>query len=208
MKALCEHIMRIFSIIPNLIFCLSNIKRNVKIGKNVKLDPRHLLSNVNIGDFTYIAPNSSIRNTSIGKYCSIGENFISGAAIHPTNCLSSSPLFYSTRNQCGKVIVKENTIEEYKPVKVGNDVFIGANVTILSGVTIGDGAILAAGAVVVKDVDPYSIVGGVPAKHIKFRFDSHIVNRLLEIKWWNWPEDKQSIIVDHFFNIEEFIKKY
>lgn len=208
MKLICEFLLRIYSILPNLIFCLSNIKKDVKLGKNVKIAPRYLLSNVIIGDFTYISSNSSIRNTLIGKYCSIGENFISGAAIHPTKCVSTSPLFYSTRKQCGKVIVDKNTIEEYKPVKIGNDVFIGANVTILSGVTIGDGAILAAGAVVVKNVDPYSIVGGVPAKHIKYRFDTYIINRLLEIKWWNWTEEKQSIIVDYFKNIEDFIKKY
>lgn len=208
MNKISEHLKRIFSIIPNNFLCVSNIERNVRLGNNVRVAPRHLLSNVCIKDYSYISSNSSIRNTEIGKYCSIGENFISGAAIHPTDCISTSPLFYSTRNQCGRVLLRENTIEEYKPVHIGNDVFIGANVTILSGIDIGDGAIIAAGAVVTKDVMPYSIVGGIPAKVIKYRFNKETIARLCEIKWWEWPDNRMSEIVRYFNNVEEFVNKY
>ena len=74
-------------------------------------------------------------------------------------------------------------------VVIGNDVWICANAIILSGVTIGDGAVIANGAIVTRDVEPYSVVAGNPAKHIKYRFNPDIIAELLQIKWWNWPEN-------------------
>jgi acetyltransferase-like isoleucine patch superfamily enzyme len=92
------------------------------------------------------------------------------------------------------------------PVRIGNDVWVGANATILSGVTIGDGAVVAAGAVVVDDVPPYAIVGGVPAKFIKFRFSPDVVAHLLAIRWWDWPEVEVRARLDLFYaDVEMFI---
>ena len=104
--------------------------------------------------------------------------------------VSTSPCFYSTKKQCGYTFAKTNKIQEHKNVYIGHDVFIGANVLIMGGIKIGSGAIVAAGAVVTKDVPPYAIVGGVPAKIIKYRFDNDIVDKLLKVKWWELKEEK------------------
>lgn len=95
-----------------------------------------------------------------------------------------------------------------RPPIIGNDVWIGINSTILNNVVIGDGAVIGAGAVVTKDVSPYSVVGGVPARLIKFRFSEEQIDRLLRIKWWDWPLELISQRIDDFNNVELFISKY
>ncbi len=82
------------------------------------------------------------------------------------------------------------------------------NVTILDGVNIADGAIIAAGSVVVKNVEPYQIVGGVPAKHIRYRFNSEQISKLLEIKWWDWKQEDLKKVEQNFFNIEKFLEEF
>ena len=101
-----------------------------------------------------------------------------------------------------------SNIRNNKAVNIGNDVWIGANVIILPGVTISDGAIIAAGAVVNKDVKPFEIVGGVPAKTIKYRFDEDIINKLLKIKWWNWSLKEIEDNIEFFYDIDGFIRKF
>ena len=93
-------------------------------------------------------------------------------------------------------------------VKIGNDVWIGANVCILPGVNIGDGAVLAAGAIVTKDVLPYVVVGGVPAKIIKYKFSEYIITKLLEIKWWDWDEKSFKENVDYFYDPIKFVERF
>ena len=111
---------------------------NTKIEKPIKLYSPYKIKESEIGAYTYIAFNSQIRNVKIGKFCSIGPNFFAGWGIHPTNGLSTSPCFYSTKKQCGYSFSKTDKIEERKSISIGNDVFIGANVIVLDGVTIGD----------------------------------------------------------------------
>lgn len=177
-------------------------------GKDYKLYPPYRIIDCSIGKGTYISENAKISMTNIGKFCSIGPNFLCGWGIHPTKYITTSPAFYSTNKQNGITYSKENKITERKKITIGNDVFIGMNVTILDGVVVGDGAIIGAGAVVVKDVEPYSIVGGVPAKHIKYRFDEEIRNKLLKIKWWNFDEEKLQDVEKMFFDVESFVDKY
>ena len=98
--------------------------------------------------------------------------------------------------------------EKKHSVVIGNDVWIGSNVKILAGVTVGDGAVIAAGAVVVKDVPPYHVAGGVPAKLIKSRFDDETIASLLKIQWWNWAPNVIRERADSFENIESFIEKW
>ncbi|MDR2409539.1 MAG: CatB-related O-acetyltransferase [Bacteroidales bacterium] len=185
--------------------CYCYPANNVVTEENAKLYKPYRMNEVRIGRGTYIAANSNISKTDIGRFCSIGPNFMCGCGIHPINGISTSPAFYSILKQNGMSFSKSNKIEERKPIKIGNDVFIGMNVTILDGVTIGDGAVIAAGAVVVKNIQPYSLVGGVPAKHIKYRFNKVNVQKLLNIKWWDWDDKKLQLIEKYFFDVNKFI---
>jgi len=198
-------IKRLFLFVRNITY-YSNIKENVKLGRFVKLYSIYKLYNVQIGDYTYIAPNAHIYDTAIGKFCSIGPNVYCGLGIHPTNGISTAPMFYSNHKQNGISLSKTNKITEMLEVKIGNDVFIGANVTILGGITIGDGAIIGAGAVVSKDIPPYAIALGTPIKVVKYRFDEKEIEKLLAIKWWDWSDDKLPLIEKHFFQLDDLAK--
>ena len=150
---------------------------------------RSVLINSSLGRFSY-ATDARIINCKIGRFTSIGiETMAGGLGRHPTDFPSTSPVFYSTLGQAGATFVDRNYYNELPPVTIGNDVWIGARAIILDGVTIGDGAIVAAGAVVTRDVEPYTIVGGIPAKVIRRRFDDNLCDDLLRIQWWNWPID-------------------
>jgi acetyltransferase-like isoleucine patch superfamily enzyme len=167
------------------------------------------LRNSELGDFSYVARNCQIYNTRIGRFTCIGPNVITGMGAHPSSgFVSSHPLFYSTLGQAsGLVIVKENLFDEFPFTTIGNDVWIGNNAIIKYGIKIGDGAIIGSGAVVTKDVEPYSIVGGVPARIIKYRFTKEQIDFLLDFKWWNkdleWLKNNKELFQD----IDAFIKK-
>ncbi|WP_313070490.1 CatB-related O-acetyltransferase [Lacrimispora sp.] len=161
-------------------------------------------------------------SSSIGRYCSINVT----ARIwnnHPVDYVTTHPIldvpaFHPGKerggylNKYGKYFdnfpFENSSIRNNKAVVIGNDVWIGANVIILPGVSIGDGAILAAGAVVTKDVEPYSIVGGVPAVIIKYRFPEKMVNIFLKIKWWEWSNEQIENNIELFYEPEEFIKRF
>ncbi len=160
-------------------------KNNVKMGRQVCVYTPFFMKDIEIGDYGYIATNCRISNMQIGKFCSIGPNFCCGLGIHPVDGISTHPMFYSIAKQNGTSLCQENKIEESKTTYIGHDVFIGANVTVLDGVKIGDGAVVGAGAVVSKDIPPYAIAVGVPAKVVKYRFSEEQIARLLERKWWN-----------------------
>jgi len=165
-----------------------------------------------IGNYTYVSPGTLIQSADIGKFCSIGPYTVIGYGNHPANFISTSPMFYHTGKIFGKTFALKEAFETYERVTIGNDVWIGANVYIKNGISIGDGCVIAAGAAVVKDVPPYAIVGGVPAKLIRYRFTEDIIKGLLKIKWWNWSDDmlreKQPYFITHDISeIENFIKQ-
>jgi len=187
---------------------------NTKLGKNVFIMGGNMINSSKIGDYTYIAGteaggiSSHIWDTEIGKFCSLSHNleFLSNG--HLTNLVTTYPFYSLTNSPLHKKHSKADSTK--KPIKVGNDVWIGANVTILGGVTIGDGSIVGAGSVVTKDVEPYSVVCGVPAKLKRYRFNKTMINKLEKIRWWNWSEEK--IIKENKLllsdNVKEFIKKH
>ena len=171
-------------------------------------EPSFITKDVIIGEYTYISEGSKISMTEIGKFCSIGPHLLCGWGIHPINGISTSPMFYSTKKQNGMTLSDTDKCEERKKIIIGNDVFIGANVTILDGVKIGNGCVIGAGAVVTKDIPDYAVVGGVPAKIIKYRFSDEQISALKKIEWWNWEYDKLKNIEKYFFNIDDFIKEF
>lgn len=181
-------------------------KANCCFGKNSKVYAPFFLHNVQLGDYSYIAKNCNISNTTIGKFCSIGPNVCCGLGKHPINGISTSPMFYSTKCQNGATFSATDKYEEFQPISIGNDVFIGANVTILDGVTIADGAIIGAGAVVTKDIPPYAIAVGVPAKVIKYRFSQDRIESLLARKWWN-DKGNNSLVAKYFWDIDKFLSE-
>lgn len=159
--------------------------RNSNFGKYNIIDEKAAIENVKIGDFSYVAPNASITNTIIGKFTCIGQNVIIGPARHPVNnYISIHPAFYSNYMNLN-FSINLNSFETSLPVRLGSDVWVGANAIIMGGIEIGDGVIIAAGAVVTKNIQPYAVVAGIPAKIIKFRFKEEEIIELLKLKWWD-----------------------
>lgn len=182
-------------------------KADCSLGNHTKVYPPFFLHHVTLGDYSYIASNAQISNCVIGKFCSIGPNCCCGLGIHPTNGISTSPMFYSTARQNGISLCSENKVVESKETVIGHDVFIGANVTILDGVTIGDGAVVGAGAVITKDIPPYAIAVGVPAKVVKFRFDNETIEKLLQNPWWDKGGEELMRVEKTFWSVDEFVKE-
>ncbi|MDG4716548.1 CatB-related O-acetyltransferase [Winogradskyella marincola] len=190
---------------PNTVFPLANYDKLCFL-KNYIKNP-----NIEVGDYTYYDDFEAVSNFEknvkyhfdfigdkliIGKFCMIasGTTFIMNGGNHLTEATSAYPfaIFGGAWQHAmdGKSYpTKGNTV-------IGNDVWIGHNATIMPGVTIGDGSIIAAKAVVTKDVEPYTIVGGNPAKLIKKRFSDDTISKLLELKWWDWDIDKITRNVD------------
>ena len=166
-----------------------------------------IYGNSEIGQFSYVNVGCVVySNTSIGKFCSIGRSVEIGLAQHPISYLSTHPF------QCANSLftkfpayseIKRKPWSFHPPTKIGNDVWIGAKVNILSGINIENGAVIAAGSVVTKDVPPYAIVGGMPAKVIKMRFSEEIIEKLEKIRWWDLELDVLKNLP--FENIEECI---
>lgn len=176
-----------------------------KVGRHTYLAGR-------LGRYSYIGENCSL-NANIGSFCSIADNVKTVEGTHPLHFVSSSPAFYSIEGQCGGSLVDNSLFDDIKllstdpPVacKIESDVWIGENVLIKGGVTIGTGACVAMGAVVVKDIPPYAVVGGVPAKIIKMRFNNDTISKMLDSKWWEKDEQWLRNHVKDFVSPDQFL---
>jgi len=164
------------------------IGRKITFEKRVKIERGSNIFSEKIGRYTYIGRNCFIDKSTkiIGRFCSIANGVTLGVGNHPIDWVSTHAIAFNKKYG----FVKTNNFlnSSKKDCKIGNDVWIGTNAIIIAGVTVGDGAIIGANAFVNKDVEPYSIVVGTPAKHIRYRFDQETVKKLLEIKWWNWDD--------------------
>lgn len=198
------------------------LKKGCVIGKNVILEGMNVigekaaLSNTKVGYGTFIGPFSEFTGSIIGKFCSIGSHVKVITGQHPSSIfVSTHPAFFSLLKQAGFTFVNQQLFNENRCadtstkafVLIGNDVWIGSEVLILEGVKIGDGAIVGAGAVVTKDIEPYSINIGVPARVKGYRFEKKYIELLLKLKWWDkdlgWIKRNS-----HLFNdIERFIEE-
>ena len=154
-------------------------------GQHVHIAPRTIVTDdVSIGKYSYVNTGSSIENCTIGNYCSISSGVWICPFEHDTRRRSTHPF--------------TGSVAKRDPVTIGNDVLISLNAIILSGITVGDGAVIGAGAVVTKDVAPFEIVGGVPAKHIGWRFEEEESQRIAQTGWWNYDRDVLEKNLDYF----------
>lgn len=165
-----------------------------QLGKYVSINRRNYILRSRIGRSSYTGIGTSIRSSTVGNFCSISWNVSIGGGNHEFDRVTSSPLWRLNMMEYGNTGHKSNTelqrrFEELPDCIIGNDVWIATNAVILRNVKIGNGAIIGASAVVTRDVAPYSIVTGVPAKTIRRRFNDIVINELEEIRWWDWPAD-------------------
>lgn len=200
MHKIIKFISNYLSKLPNHRISLFSRIEDSTISKNAKIYRFTKIINSSIGDYTYISPHTTIVCTCIGKYCSIASNVNIGLAKHPLTHISSSPIFINPKNATGHSwVTNQSDFIEHETVSIGNDVWIGQGALIMGGVSIGHGAVVAAGAVVTKNIPPYAIVGGIPAKIIKYRFQQDLIRILLKLKWW----DLSPIILKHNLKLFE-----
>lgn len=168
---------------------LSYVTADVSLAENVRLYGAAALYGASVGRHTYLY-GAKAGNISIGAFCSIGPGTrLGGMGTHPVSQISTHPAFNSRHLRSGATFADKEYFAEHKLTTIGNDVWIGAGTTILDGVSVGDGAIVGAGAVVTRDVQPYALVGGVPARVIRYRFIQEGIERLLQLKWWLLSDD-------------------
>jgi len=164
----------------------ASISGPVTLGKFVDLGHRVVINSSSVGDYSYVGSGCSLTQSDVGKFCSIAPDVYIGLGIHPLSPFTSThPAFYLRRPDRGWLFADRDYRAEYGTSKVGNDVWIGLRAAVKDSVVVGDGAVVAAGAVVVSDVPPYAIVGGVPAKLIRYRFSPEVIDFLLDLKWWD-----------------------
>lgn len=172
-----------------------------------RINGRSKLVNVKMGRHSYCGEGCFFAYSEIGRFCSIGNEVIIGTWLHPTQLVSTFPGFYHSSKYTIN-LHRNDEIKTFAETTIGNDVWIGHRAIVLGGITIGDGAIIGAGAVVTKDVEAYAIVAGVPARMIRKRFQKHIVDRLLELRWWNYDDDILRRYSDLFGDPDVFIERF
>lgn len=162
--------------------------------------------NSKMGRFSYCGYDCWIIEAEIGAFCSISNNVRIGGPSHPVDWVSTSPVFHKGRNMFG-FHYSEHEFNPYKRTKIGNDVWIGENAMIKAGVTIGDGAVVGMGSVVTKDIGPYEIWIGNPAKMLRTRFNETTITELLNLSWWNLSDDQLVRLASHIDDVRRTVEK-
>ncbi|MBQ7249882.1 MAG: CatB-related O-acetyltransferase [Bacilli bacterium] len=193
----------------------AKIDENTELEKHVRLDPGCDFRGSIVGRHTYAGNGSKLPNSVVGRFTSIADGCRLIMFTHPIHFVSTWPGFFHTINSPDiiKHFNDSTPFFEYlhcqdgRSVHIGNDVWIGQNVTIKNGVTIGDGAVIGANALVTKDVPPYAIVGGVPAKIIRYRFSPEEIQFLLSVRWWEWDDQTIELYSPCFQSLAKFHEK-
>lgn len=186
--------------------------RNCELGIYTSVGPNTSMSESTFGDYSYVVQNCNIVWADIGKFCSIAASTRINPGNHPMWRAALHHFTYRSKSY-GFAVEDDGEFFEWRKqhrVTMGNDVWIGHGSTILPGVKIGTGAGIGAGAVVSKDVPPFAIVAGVPAKLIRFRFEEKVQEGLMSLSWWDWSREKLEIALPDFrkLSAEEFVEKY
>lgn len=180
--------------------------RSSKIADSSKVESGTSFISSEMSDYSFCGYNCDIIHARIGKFTSIANNVKIGGGMHPIKWVSTSPVFYEGRDSVTYKF-SSHVRDEIKTTIIGNDVWIGEGVIIKQGVKIGDGAVVGMGSVVTKDVLPYTIVGGVPAKLIKNRFDSNQIVELMKVKWWDLDTSKLHKLSPFVTDVDEFLSR-
>lgn len=179
----------------------SHLGTGAKVGRACNID------GLVMGRYSYCGHDCTISDCEIGAFCSISDHVYIGGAEHPIEWVSTSPAFQLIPHSFPKKRFSELPVPQRMKTIIGNDVWIGHGATIKQGVKIGTGAIVGSNALVTKDVPPYAVVGGIPARVIKYRFDDETIRLLTETAWWDWPEDTIQKYASLFISPEAFLAR-
>ena len=179
--------------------------KNSRINRDASIGAGSTVVNTEMGKYSYCGYDCLLVNVSIGAFCSISDNVVVGGGNHPLNWVSTSSAFHKSAGCISKRLARCDYDGSDAHTTIGSDVWIGNGVHIKPGVKIGDGAVIGMGSVVTKDVEPYAIVAGNPAKIIRKRFDEETILKLLNTKWWTWEDERIYAVSDKFDDVSLFL---
>ncbi|PWJ83951.1 phosphonate metabolism protein (transferase hexapeptide repeat family) [Pseudaminobacter salicylatoxidans] len=186
--------------------------KSSRLGRYAVVGERVILREVTVGDFSYFERHAEAIYTTIGKFCSIAANTRINALEHPVERLTTHKVSYRPNEYFRYLGVDQafKARRQAKAVTIGHDVWIGHGAVILPGVTVGNGAVIGANAVVTRDVAPYEIVAGVPARKKRLRFAPGIIARIEALAWWDWPLDRLADAIPDMqaMSIEDFLDRW
>lgn len=180
--------------------------RHSRVHKTSKIEAGSSFVYSSMDKNSFCGYDCEILQAEIGRYTSIASNVTLGGARHPMERVSMSPAFYAGRDSI-KTKFAEFDLPPPTKIIIGHDVWIGKSAIVLPGVTIGNGAVVGAGSVVTKDVPPYAIVAGNPARLIRFRFSEGVIEKLQASQWWQWPDSKVKKLAPYFDKVEAFLEE-
>ena len=178
--------------------------RDSNIHPDARISPDCIFKNSSIGKWSYTSRRTAILDTDIGNFVSIASNCSIGLAAHPVDWTSLSPVFHEGKNIFRKNF-SEHEFVPFKKTKIDHDVWIGEKVIIIGGVCIGTGAVIGAGSIVTKDIPPYHIYAGNPARCIRARFDKETAEQLLKLNFYEWPDEEIQKIAPYINDVEKLL---
>lgn len=192
---------------PNI--ASSSLIKDCSFGEYVEIGENNNIQESIIDSYSYTCENCQIIHSTIKKFVNIASYVRLNPSQHPMSWANQHHIQYR-REMFGFGIDDESFFDwrRERKVEIGNDVWLGHNVTVMGNVTIGDGAVIGSGSIVTKDIPPFAIAVGNPAKVIKYRFDEKTIETLKEIAWWDWDNEKIKSAIDDFKDITLFIQKH